>query len=49
MTVGSQLYTTGTNSSGAKLDLLEATAARVKVRQESFYQRVLPATAILPG
>ena len=43
------LYTTGTNSSGAKLDLLEATATRVKVRQESFYQRVLPATAILPG
>ncbi len=43
------LYTTGTNSSGAKLDLLEATATRVKVRQESFFQRVLPATAILPG
>ena len=43
------LYTTGTNSTGAKLDLLEATATRVKVRQESFFQRVLPATAILPG
>jgi len=49
MIAGGLLYTTGTNSTNAKLDLLEATATRVKVRQESFYQRVLPATAILPG
>ena len=49
MTAGGLLYATGTNSSGAKLDLLEATATRVKVRQEAFYQRVPPATAILAG
>ena len=49
MSVGGLLYTTGTNSSGAKLDVLEATPTRVKVRQEAFFQRVLPATAILPG
>ena len=43
------LYTTGTNSTGAKLDLLEATPVRVRVRQEAFFERVLPATGLLPG
>ncbi len=43
------LYTTGTNSTGAKLDLLEATPVRVRVRQEAFYERVLPATGLLAG
>jgi Peptidase family C25/Concanavalin A-like lectin/glucanases superfamily/Domain of unknown function (DUF2341) len=43
------LYTTGTNSTGAKVDLLEATPVRVRVRQEAFFQRVPAATAILPG
>ena len=42
------LYTTGTNTNGAKLDLLEATPVRVRLRQEAFYQRVLN-PAILAG
>ena len=48
ITSAATLYTTGTNSNGAKLDLLEATPVRVRVRQEAFYQRVLN-PAILAG
>jgi len=49
MVSGGIQYTTGTNSTGAKLDLLEATATRVRVRQEAFQQRVPPFTSILAG
>ncbi len=49
MMSGGLLYTTGTNSTGAKLDLLEATPTRVRVRQEAFFERVLPATGLLAG
>jgi hypothetical protein len=40
-------YTTGTNVLGTELHLLEATAARVRVRQAAFYDDGTP--AILPG
>jgi hypothetical protein len=46
---GGLLHATGTNSTGAKLDLLEFTPTRVRVREESFFQRVPPATGILTG
>ncbi|MCG6922941.1 MAG: LamG domain-containing protein, partial [Acidobacteria bacterium] len=46
---GAVLYTSGTNAIGAKLDLLEATATRVRVRQEAFFQAIPPSTAILQG
>jgi hypothetical protein len=46
---GGLLYTTGTNDLMAKADLLEATPTRVRLRQESFFQRVPPATTILAG
>jgi hypothetical protein len=36
--VGGVNYNTGINTAGPKLDLLEATPTRVKLRQESFYQ-----------
>jgi hypothetical protein len=49
MVSGGNVYPTGTNSFGAKLDLLEATPTRVRVRQEAFYQRVPPATDHLAG
>jgi hypothetical protein len=42
-------YTTGTNSVGAKLDLLEATPTRVRVRQEAFYQAIPASTNHLAG
>ncbi len=40
--------TTAANTQGAELDLLEATPARVKVRQEAFYQRGVN-TEIVPA
>ncbi len=40
--------TTAANMQGAELDLLEATPARVKVRQEAFYQRATT-TSITPA
>jgi hypothetical protein len=49
MLIGGLTWANGTNSIGAKLDLLEATPTRVRVRQEAFYQRVLPATDRLAG
>jgi len=36
--VAGTYYNTGINDNGARIDLLEATPARVKLRQESFYQ-----------
>ena len=45
---GSNFYDPNQNSLGAKLDVLEATSTRVKVRQEAFYQLEL-GSAILPG
>jgi hypothetical protein len=36
---GGLLYVSGQNNRGPKLDLLEATPARVRVRSETFYQR----------
>ena len=44
-------YNVDQNSQGAKLDVLEATGTRVRVRQEAFYQRDPnpPGTAILAG
>ena len=36
--VSGTYYNTGINTNGPKLDLLEVTPARVKLRQESFYQ-----------
>ena len=44
---GGTQYVTGTNNMGARLDLLEATPTRVRVRQEAFYQNV--GTTVLPG
>jgi hypothetical protein len=50
MLLGSQTWANGTNSIGAKLDLLESTQTRVKVRQEAFYQQVpTTGTARLAG
>jgi len=37
------------NSLGPKLDLLESTTTRVRVRQEAFYQEQSGGTAIVPG
>jgi hypothetical protein len=45
---GGLFYDTDQNTTGAKLDLLEATPTRVKVRQEAFYQQVTGA-ALLGG
>ena len=45
---GSVFFNADQNDNGAKLDLLEATPTRVRVRQESFYQEEL-GTNILPG
>ncbi len=41
--------TTGANTQGAELDLLEATPARVKVRQEAFYQQGAGSSNIAAG
>jgi hypothetical protein len=38
MRVGGTNYNAGTNNAGSKLDLLEATPTRVRLRQESFYE-----------
>jgi len=38
MRVGGTNYNAGTNNVGSKLDLLEATPTRVRLRQESFYE-----------
>jgi hypothetical protein len=40
MLISGQTWANGTNSIGAKLDLLESTPTRAKVRQEAFYQQV---------
>src|SRR5262249_30490862 len=45
---GGLFYDSDQNTLTPKLDLLEATATRTRVRQESFYQQV-GGTAILPG
>jgi hypothetical protein len=45
---GGTFYDPDENTAGAKLDLLEATPTRVKVRQEAFYQEEL-GSLILPG
>src|SRR4030042_368909 len=39
ISVSGTYYNTGINTNGPRLDLLEATPARGKLRQESFYQR----------
>lgn len=44
---GGTPYDSGQNSLGSKLDLLEATSTRVRVRQEAFFQG--PTSAILPS
>ena len=41
-------YNSGANNDGARLEVLEATTARVKLRQDAFYQNA-PGGPILPG
>ena len=48
MAVGGISYNSSNNVAGARLDVLEATATRVRIRQEAFYQQG-PAGAILAG
>lgn len=48
ITSSGTLHTSGTNTNGAELQLLEATPTRVRVRQENFFQQV-SASTILPG
>lgn len=40
MNVGGTYFNASANNNGSKLDLLEATPTRVRVRQEAFYQNV---------
>jgi hypothetical protein len=50
MVVGGNLYVTGQNNRGPKMDLLEATPTRVRVRSEMFFQqRPSAGTAVLGG
>ena len=46
---GTTFYNVDQNNQGAKLDVLEATPTRVRVRQEAFYQQDPGGTAILAG
>jgi len=44
-----RFYNVALNGTSAKLDLLEATPVRVRVRQEAFYQNDQPPNDFLPG